>query len=131
MSAKTKTAIAKMRSQRILMSYKDKLNPWCIIRPVSDVQPQIVGRFRRRSDAEGHLQVLKRMIPNVSYEIMFDIAPEDINREDLTPQQSSLRGKGEHESSSPLSNKAAPLPSHSRGGLGKGGEGFGERSTEE
>ncbi len=99
------------------MSYKDKLNPWCIIRPVSDVQPQIVGRFRRRSDAEGHLQILKRMIPNVSYEIMFDIAPEDIDTEDLTPQPPSLQGKGELDLDSPLSNKAAPLSSPRRAGL--------------
>jgi len=95
------------------MTYKDKLNPWCIIRPVSNVQMRIVGRFRRRSDAEGHLQVLKRMIPNVPFEIMFDIASEDT--EDLTPQPPSLRGKGEHESNAPL----------------LAGEGQGERSTEE
>jgi hypothetical protein len=94
------------------MSYKDKLNPWCIIRPVSDVQMRIVGRFRRRVDAEGHLKILKQLIPNVPFEIMFDITPED---EDLTPQQGSLQGKGEHESSSPLLV----------------GEGLGERSTEE
>ncbi len=111
------------------MTYKDKLNPWCIIRPVSNVQMRIVGRFRRRSDAEGHLQVLKRMIPNVPFEIMFDMATE--HTEDLTPQQGSLAGKGEHESNSPLSNKAAPLPSPTRGGLGRGGEGLAERSTEE
>jgi hypothetical protein len=97
------------------MSYKDKLNPWCIIRPVSDVQPQIVGRFRRRSDAEGHLQVLKRMIPNVSYEIMFDIATEPTGTEDLTPQPPSLQGKGELDLDSPLLL----------------GEGLGERSTKE
>ncbi len=113
------------------MSYKDKLNPWCIIRPVSDVQMRIVGRFRRRVDAEGHLKILKQLIPNVPFEIMFDIAPEDTESEDLTPQQGSLRGKGEHESNSPLSNKAAPLPSPRRGGLGRGREGLGERSTEE
>ena len=100
------------------MSYKDKLNPWCIIRPVSNVQMRIVGRFRRRSDAEGHLQILKRMIPNVPFEIMFEITPE--HTEDLTPQlltkaPASLRGKGEHESNSPL----------------LAGEGQGERSTEE
>jgi hypothetical protein len=95
------------------MTYKDKLNPWCIIRPISNVQMRIVGRFRRRSDAEGHLQVLKRMIPNVPFEIMFDIASEDT--EDLTPQPPSLRGKGENESNSPL----------------LAGEGLGERSTEE
>ncbi len=97
------------------MTYKDKLNPWCIIRPVSNVQMRIVGRFRRRSDAEGHLQVLKRMIPNVPFDILFDIASEDTASEDLTPQPPSLRGKGEHESNSPL----------------LAGEGQGERSTEE
>jgi hypothetical protein len=95
------------------MSYKDKLNPWCIIRPVSNVQMRIVGRFRRRSDAEGHLQVLKRMIPNVPFEIMFDMATADT--EDLTPQPPSLAGKGEPDSNSPL----------------LAGEGQGERSIEE
>ncbi len=97
------------------MTYKDKLNPWCIIRPVSNVQMRIVGRFRRRSDAVSHLQVLKRMIPIVTFEIMFVIASEDTASEDLTPQPPSLAGKGEHESNSPL----------------LAGEGLGERSTEE
>ena len=60
------------------MSYKDKLNPWCIIRPVSTVQMRIVGRFRRRVDAEGHLRILKQLMPNVPFEIMFDIASEDM-----------------------------------------------------
>ena len=66
------------------MTYKDKLNPWCIIRPISNVQMRIVGRFRRRSDAEGHLQILKQLIPNVPFEIMFDIAAEDTSPENLT-----------------------------------------------
>ena len=113
------------------MSYKNQLYPWCIIRPMSDVQMRIVGRFRRRVDAEGHLKILKQLIPNVPFEIMFDIAPEDTESEDLTPQQGSLRGKGELESNSPLCNKAAPLPSPRRRGLARGGEGFGERLTEE
>jgi len=99
MSTKTKSAIAFRRSQEILMSYKEKLNPWCIIRPVSNVQMRIVGRFRRRVDAEGHLRILKQLIPNVPFEIMFDITPED---EDLTPQPPSLQGKGELDIDSPL-----------------------------
>ena len=67
------------------MSYKNQLYPWCIIRPLSKVQMRIVGRFRRRVDAEGHLKILKQLIPNVPFEIMFDITPEDTNSEDLTP----------------------------------------------
>jgi hypothetical protein len=85
MSTKTKSAIAFSLSQGILMSYKDKLNPWCIIRPMSDVQMRIVRRFRRRVDAEGHLKILKRMIPDVPFEIMFDIPSEQTDSEDLTP----------------------------------------------
>jgi hypothetical protein len=100
------------------MTYKDKLNPWCIIRPLSDVQMRIVGRFRRRVDAEEHLKILKRMIPNVPFEIMFDIASEHTDSADLTPP-APLPYKGreelEPESDSPL----------------LAGEGLGERSTEE
>jgi hypothetical protein len=55
------------------------------------------------------------MIPNIPFEIMFDIAPEDIDTEDLTPQPPSLQGKGELDLDSPLLL----------------GEGLGERSTEE
>jgi hypothetical protein len=101
------------------MSYKDKLNPWCIIRPVSDVQMRIVGRFRRRVDAEGHLKILKQLIPNVPFEIMFDITSEHTDSEDLTPLTSSLKlrlpYKGRGEPDSPL----------------LAGKGLGERSTEE
>jgi hypothetical protein len=67
------------------MTYKEQLFPWCIIRPFPNMRTQIVGRFRNRGDAEGHLRVLKRMIPGVSYQIMFDITPERTDSEDLTP----------------------------------------------
>jgi len=74
-----------MASQKISMSYKDKLNPWCIIRPISPVQMRIVGRFRRRVDAEGHIRILKQLMPTVPFEIMFDIASEDTEEENQTP----------------------------------------------
>ncbi len=88
------------------MTYKNQLYPWCIIRPFPNMRSQIVGRFRRRVDAEGHLRVLKRLIPDVSYFIMFDITPEDSDSEDLTPPTSSLKlrlpYKGRGEPDSPL-----------------------------
>jgi hypothetical protein len=43
----------------------------------------IVGRFRRRVDAEGHLQVLKRMMPTVPFEIIFDVTPEQTDSQDI------------------------------------------------
>ena len=103
------------------MNYKAQLYPWCIIRPFPNMRTQIVGRFRNRSDAEGHLRVLKRMIPSVAYQIMFDITLEDSETEDLTP---------------PTLLTKAPVPYKGRVEKDLGspllqGEGLGERSTEE
>ena len=41
-----------------------------------NLQRIVVARFRRRNDAEAHLKILHRMIPNVTYIIIFD-APAD------------------------------------------------------
>ncbi len=90
------------------MTKKAQLYPWCIIRPFSNMRTQIVGRFRNRSDAEGHLRILKRLIPNVPYQIMFDIRSEHTASEDLTPPcPPSLQENG-----------AEKLPSPGRRGAG-------------
>lgn len=62
------------------MTYLEKLNPWCIIRLLPNMENQIVGRFRRRSDAEAHLQVLCRLIPGVSFTLIFNVGvePQDL-----------------------------------------------------
>ncbi|BAY12976.1 hypothetical protein [Calothrix sp. NIES-2098] len=54
------------------MTYIERLSPWCIVRHFPNMQHQMLGRFRRRSDAEAHLQVLKRLIPNVVLTIIFN-----------------------------------------------------------
>lgn len=58
------------------MTYLEKLNPWCIMRLQTNMQNQVVARFRRRSDAEAHLQVLRRLIPNVSFTLIFNVVLE-------------------------------------------------------
>ncbi len=57
-------------------TYRNQLAPWCIIRPLPNMQRRIVARFRRRNDAECHLQVLRRLMPTVSFEIVFDVTPD-------------------------------------------------------
>ncbi len=37
------------------MTYLERLNPWCIIRPFPNMRTLIIGRFRRRVDAERYL----------------------------------------------------------------------------
>jgi hypothetical protein len=63
------------------MTYFDQLNPWCIIKPLPNFQQCVVARFRRRNDAEAHLQVISRLVPNMKYSIMFDPAPEREDKE--------------------------------------------------
>jgi hypothetical protein len=58
------------------MTYLESLHPWCIVRLLPNLQSAIVARFRRRSDAEAHLQILRRLVPTVAYRIVFDIKPE-------------------------------------------------------
>ncbi|HEY9742908.1 MAG TPA: hypothetical protein V6C90_20675 [Coleofasciculaceae cyanobacterium] len=60
-----------------MMTYLQRLHPWCIIRPFPDMRTIIVGRFRRRIDAEGHLRILKQMMPSVPFDIVFDVMPDN------------------------------------------------------
>jgi hypothetical protein len=53
------------------MTYQERLNPWTIVRMQPNEKRFIVARFRRRIDAEGHLRVLKQMMPNVELAIAF------------------------------------------------------------
>ncbi|HEY9612186.1 hypothetical protein [Allocoleopsis sp.] len=62
------------------MPYKERLNPWMVVRLLPNMQRLTVGQFRSRSDADGHLQILRRLIPNAKYVVMF-------NSEVLQPQQ--------------------------------------------
>lgn len=55
------------------MAFNKRLSPWIIVRLLPNMQRVVVGRFRRRSDAEGHLQVLRRLIPNAQMIIVFDV----------------------------------------------------------
>ncbi len=54
------------------MSYKERLQAWTIVRLLPDMQRTIVGRFRHRSDADGHLQFLQQQVPNASFAVVFD-----------------------------------------------------------
>ncbi|NEP68420.1 MULTISPECIES: hypothetical protein [Moorena] len=60
------------------MSYKDELFPWRIIRHLPKCQGIVVPRFRRRNQAEAHLQALRCLIPDARFTLMFDITVDDI-----------------------------------------------------
>lgn len=73
------------------MNYQDKLTPWKIVRLQSNLQHIIVGRFRRRGDAEGHLRILQRMMPELQFVIVFDVgAQEELMLSVATTQEDAV-----------------------------------------
>jgi hypothetical protein len=53
------------------MSYREKLYHWWIVRFLPGAQTLIVARFRRRSEAEEYLRVLRHLIPTADFKIVF------------------------------------------------------------
>jgi hypothetical protein len=60
------------------IAYKERLNPWAITRLLPDMQRITVARFRTRSDADGHLQRLRQLIPDASFMVVFDCQREEV-----------------------------------------------------
>lgn len=65
------------------MPYRDCLNGWLVVRLLPKMQRVVVGRFRNHSDAEVHLQALRRLIPEAQLVIMFDCEFEERRSRDL------------------------------------------------
>ncbi|TAD80457.1 MAG: hypothetical protein EAZ78_07775 [Oscillatoriales cyanobacterium] len=55
-----------------IMPYEKRLRPWLVVRLVPNLQRVVVGRFRSWSDAEGHLRVLKQLLPAARLALVFD-----------------------------------------------------------
>ncbi|MGB7444275.1 MAG: hypothetical protein WA919_24680, partial [Coleofasciculaceae cyanobacterium] len=52
------------KGDNLIMTYRDSLSPWAIVRLLpNNLQWVIIARYRNRSDADGHLQLLRRRVP--------------------------------------------------------------------
>ena len=60
------------------IAYKERLNNWAIARLLPDMQRVIVARFRSRSDAEGHMQLLRQLIPDACFVVVFDCQRDEV-----------------------------------------------------
>jgi hypothetical protein len=58
------------------VTYRGRLTPWAIARLLPNMQRIVVGRFRSRSDADGHLVCLRQLIPHASFVVFFDPQPD-------------------------------------------------------
>ncbi len=54
------------------MPYQERLNPWVLIRLLPNSQRETVAQYRNRSDADGHLQIIRRLMPDAKFEVVFN-----------------------------------------------------------
>jgi hypothetical protein len=54
------------------MSYKEQLNPWVVHQLAPDLTRSPVSRFRRRTEAEAYLKVMKQLRPKTDFSIVFE-----------------------------------------------------------
>ncbi|TAG44593.1 MAG: hypothetical protein EAZ33_09960 [Oscillatoriales cyanobacterium] len=54
------------------IAYQKRLYPWAIAKLMPNMQRTVVGRFRRRSDADGHLLCLRQLMPQASLLVVFE-----------------------------------------------------------
>jgi hypothetical protein len=78
------------------MTYKDRLQPWCIVRQEPGMPLEVLHRFRRRNDADHHLQAIKRLSHSGNLAIVFDAkdnlgnsGTQDTTQDTKTPAMSS------------------------------------------
>jgi hypothetical protein len=55
------------------MTDKQSLKPWVVVRLLPTWQWAIVGRYCSCSDADGHLQLLRRGVPDIEFKVVFDL----------------------------------------------------------
>ena len=64
------------------MPYRDRLNRWLVVRSLPNMQRIIVARCRNCSDADGYLQILRQLMPDGSFIVMFDGDADPASQDD-------------------------------------------------
>jgi hypothetical protein len=58
------------------IAYQKPIYPRAIAKLMPSMQRAIVGRFRSRSDADGHLLCLRQLMPQATLVVVFDLQPD-------------------------------------------------------
>jgi hypothetical protein len=59
------------KGDTFIMLQEKRLKPWTVVRSLPNLEKVVVGEFRSWSDADGHLQILKRMVPADPLSVVF------------------------------------------------------------
>lgn len=52
--------------------YKERLNPWVVVRCLPDRQRVTIARFRNSAEAEGRLRILQQTRPHDRFAVAFE-----------------------------------------------------------
>jgi len=58
---------------KLIMTKKQCLKPWAIARQLPNLKWSIIARYRSRSDADGHLMLLRQRVPKLEFKVVFDL----------------------------------------------------------
>lgn len=73
-------------------TYRDRLQPWHLIRYLPNCQRLTVARFSRCPDAESYLNALRRLMPAVPHTIVFVNAVSVLDENSIPiPMQLSIK----------------------------------------
>ena len=59
---------------KLIMTYSKCLKPWAVTRQQPNLQWVTIARYRSRSDADGHLQLLRQRVPNLEFKVVFELS---------------------------------------------------------
>ncbi|HEY9634438.1 MAG TPA: hypothetical protein V6D14_13570 [Coleofasciculaceae cyanobacterium] len=68
------------------MPYRERLNSWVLVRLLPNMQQVTVGQYRNRSDADGHLEIIRRLMPNAEFVVMFNPDLPQPKQGDICPR---------------------------------------------
>ncbi|NJL20647.1 MAG: hypothetical protein HC895_07235 [Leptolyngbyaceae cyanobacterium SM1_3_5] len=54
------------------MTDREYSNQWIVVRLMPSFQKIVLGRYRKRSDAQGHLDLMRRRMPKGNFLLVFD-----------------------------------------------------------
>jgi len=55
------------------MTYSKCLKPWAVARQLPSGRWIITARYRSRSDADGHLRLLRQRVGHLHFKVVFDL----------------------------------------------------------
>lgn len=54
-------------------TYLTMLEPWTVVRWLAPTERTVLARFRSRNDADGYLIILRRLMPEANFMVVFDV----------------------------------------------------------